>query len=211
MCQHHAADSRRFIDAPNPRDRALGGSWSPRSRTRNSLVMVAERSGGSGRELPLRGSSSPRAGWSCADRAASCTTSTSTRRRAGRTPAARSCGRGSSGSMAKGRSQVVLLTKTGNEHAQRLFASIGFRQDDDRDDSGSGPRRSERPCMTQDSYTLKTWESFYVIVGSSAGALDRTPVRRAHADHRGRHPDRQRRSRWPRSAARTSCTSCAAC
>ena len=27
----------------------------------------------------------------------------------------------------KGRSQVVLMTKTRNEHAQRLFASLGFR------------------------------------------------------------------------------------
>ena len=27
----------------------------------------------------------------------------------------------------KGRSQVVLLTKTRNEHAQHLFAKLGFR------------------------------------------------------------------------------------
>lgn len=28
----------------------------------------------------------------------------------------------------KGKSQVVLMTKTGNENAQRLFASVGFRR-----------------------------------------------------------------------------------
>jgi ribosomal protein S18 acetylase RimI-like enzyme len=125
MRQHHAADPRRFIDAPNP-ETGYGRFLVSQIANPNSLVMVAERSGGvvgylyadveSTNWMELRGP--------CGvvhdiyvDEAAR--------------------GQGAGGALmragiewiyGKGRSQVVLLTKTGNEHAQRLFASIGFRK-----------------------------------------------------------------------------------
>ena len=39
----------------------------------------------------------------------------------------------------QGRSQVVLLTKTQNQHAQHLFAALGFDRAMGRDDAGPGP------------------------------------------------------------------------
>lgn len=124
MRQHHAADPRRFIQVEHP-EAGYGRFLVSQLANPNSLVMVAEHSGAvigyvyadveSTNWMELRGP--------CGvvhdvyvDEAA---------RRLG---AGRELMRAAIAWIrSKGRSQVVLLTKTRNEHAQRLFTGIGFR------------------------------------------------------------------------------------
>jgi ribosomal protein S18 acetylase RimI-like enzyme len=124
MRQHHAADPRRFIQVEHP-EAGYGRFLVSQLANPNSLVMVAEHSGAvigyvyaeveSTNWMELRGP--------CGvvhdvyvDEAA---------RRLG---AGRELMRAAIAWIrSKGRSQVVLLTKTRNEHAQRLFTAIGFR------------------------------------------------------------------------------------
>ena len=124
MRQHHAADPRRFIQVEHP-EAGYGRFLVSQISNPNSLVMVAEHSGAvvgyvyadveSTNWMELRGP--------CGvvhdvyvDEAA---------RRLG---AGRELMRAAIAWIrSKGRSQVVLLTKTRNEHAQHLFAALGFR------------------------------------------------------------------------------------
>jgi len=124
MRQHHAADPRRFIQVEQP-EAGYGRFLVSQIPNPHSLVMVAEHSGTvvgyvyadieSTNWMELRGP--------CGvvhdvyvDEAA---------RRLG---AGRELMRAAIAWIrSKGRSQVVLLTKTRNEHAQALFASLGFR------------------------------------------------------------------------------------
>jgi ribosomal protein S18 acetylase RimI-like enzyme len=124
MRQHHAADPRRFIQVEHP-EAGYGRFLVSQISNPNSLVMVAEHSGAV-------------IGYVFAD-------VESTNWMELRGPcgvvhdiyvdaAARRLGTGRelmSAAIAwirsKGRSQVVLLTKSRNEHAQRLFTRLGFR------------------------------------------------------------------------------------
>ena len=124
MRQHHAADPRRFIQVEHP-EMGYGRFLVSQLSNPNSLVMVAEQSG-------------TVIGYVFAD-------VESTNWMEFRGPcgvvhdiyvdeAARRLGAGRelmSAAIAwirsNGRSQVVLLTKSGNEHARRLFAALGFR------------------------------------------------------------------------------------
>jgi len=124
MRQHHAADPRRFIQVENP-EAGYGRFLVSQLSNVNSLVMVAERSG-------------TVVGYIYAD-------VESTNWMELRGPcgvvhdiyvdeAARQLGAGRQLLRAaitwirsKGRSQVVLLTKTENVRAQHLFTTLGFR------------------------------------------------------------------------------------
>ena len=124
MRQHHADDPRRFIQVEHP-EAGYGRFLVSQISNPNSLVMVAENDGTvvgyvyadveSTNWMELRGP--------CGvvhdvyvDEAA---------RRLG---AGRELMRAAIAWIrSKGRSQVVLLTKTRNEHAQHLFAALGFR------------------------------------------------------------------------------------
>ena len=124
MRQHHTADPRRFIQVEHP-EAGYGRFLVSLIPNPNSLVMVAEHSGTvvgyvyadveSTNWMELRGP--------CGvvhdvyvDESA---------RRLG---AGRELMRAAIAWIrSKGQSQVVLLTKTRNEHAQRLFTTLGFR------------------------------------------------------------------------------------
>ena len=124
MRQHHTADTRRFIQVEHP-EAGYGRYLVSQLSNPNSLVLVAEHSGTvigyvfadveSTNWMELRGP--------CGvvhdvyvDESA---------RRLG---AGRELMRAAIAWIrSKGRSQVVLQTKTRNEHAQRLFATLGFR------------------------------------------------------------------------------------
>jgi len=124
MRQHHAADPGRFIQVEHP-EAGYGRFLASQISNPSSLVLVAEHSGTvvgyvfadveSTNWMELRGP--------CGvvhdvyvDEAA---------RRLG---AGRELMRAAIAWIrSKGRSQVVLLTKTRNEHAQRLFTTLGFR------------------------------------------------------------------------------------
>lgn len=124
MRQHHAADPRRFIQVEHP-EAGYGRFLVSQIAEPNSLVMVAERSGTvigyvfadveSTNWMELRGPCGVVQDIYVDE-------------------AARHEGAGRSLMNAaiawirsKGRSQVVLLTKDRNEHAQHLFTSLGFR------------------------------------------------------------------------------------
>ena len=124
MRQHHADEPRRFIQVEHP-EAGYGRFLVSQITNASSLVMVAENAGAvvgyiyadveSTNWMELRGP--------CGvvhdvyvDEAA---------RRLG---AGRELLRAAIAWIrSKGRSQVVLLTKTRNEHAQHLFAALGFR------------------------------------------------------------------------------------
>lgn len=124
MRQHHASDPRRFIQVEHP-EAGYGRFLISQLADPNSLVLVAEHGGAvvgyvyaaveSTNWMELRGP--------CGvvhdvyvDEVA---------RRLG---AGRELMRAAIAWIrSKGRSQVVLLTKTRNEHAQHLFAALGFR------------------------------------------------------------------------------------
>ena len=122
--QHHADDPKRFIQVDDP-DAGYGRFLVSQLANPNSLVMVAEHSGAligyiyadveSTNWMELRGP--------CGVVHDVYVDDTARRLGAGRElmRAALAWIR------SKGRSQVVLLTKTRNEHAQHLFATLGFR------------------------------------------------------------------------------------
>jgi len=124
MRQHHAADPRRFIQVEHP-EMGYGRFLVSQLSNPNSLVMVAEHSG-------------TVIGYIYAD--VEGTNWMELRGPCGVVhdvyvdEAARHQGAGRQLMRAaiawiysKSRSQVVLLTKTQNEHAQRLFSALGFR------------------------------------------------------------------------------------
>lgn len=124
MRQHHAADPRRFIQVGDP-EAGYGRFLVSRLSNPNSLVMVAEDGGSV-------------VGYVYAD--VETTNWMELRGPCGLVhdvyvdEAARHLGAGRELMRAaiawiysKGRSQVVLMTKTRNEHAQHLFTALGFR------------------------------------------------------------------------------------
>jgi ribosomal protein S18 acetylase RimI-like enzyme len=122
--QHHAADPKRFIHVEHPEE-GYGRFLVSQIQNPDSLVMVAEHAGAvvgyvfatveSTNWMELRGPSGI-VHDVYVDEAA---------RRLG---AGRELLRAAiTWVRSKGHKQVVLLTKTRNEHAQRLFASLGFR------------------------------------------------------------------------------------
>lgn len=124
MRQHHAADPRRFIQVEQP-EAGYGRFLVSQISSPNSLVLVAEYSG-------------TVVGYVFAD--VEPTNWMELRGPCGVVhdvyvdEAARRLGAGRELMTAaiawirsKGRSQVVLMTKTRNEHAQRLFTTLGFR------------------------------------------------------------------------------------
>ena len=124
MRQHHAADPRRFIQVEHP-EAGYGRFLVSQISNPNSLVMVAEHSGAvigyvfadveSTNWMELRGP--------CGVVQDIYVDEASRRLGAGR----ELMGAAIAWIRSKGRSQVVLLTKSRNEHAQRLFTTLGFR------------------------------------------------------------------------------------
>lgn len=124
MRQHHAADPKRFIQVEHP-EAGYGRFLVSQLSNPNSLVIVAEQSGTpigyvfadveSTNWMELRGP--------CGVVQDIYVDETARRLGAGRElmKAAIAWIR------SKGRTQVVLLTKSGNEHAQHLFITLGFR------------------------------------------------------------------------------------
>jgi ribosomal protein S18 acetylase RimI-like enzyme len=124
MRQHHASDPRRFIQVEHP-EAGYGRFLVSQISNPNSLVLVAEHDGAvvgyvyadveSTNWMELRGPCGVVQDVYVDD-------------------GARRLGAGRALMHAaiewihsKGRAQVVLLTKTRNEHAQRLFTTLGFR------------------------------------------------------------------------------------
>jgi len=124
MRQHHAADPRRFIQVEHP-EAGYGRFLVSRISEPNSLVMVAERSGAvigyvfadveSTNWMELRGP--------CGVVQDIYVDEAARHEGAGRKLMSAAI----DWIRSKGRSQVVLLTKDRNEHAQHLFTSLGFR------------------------------------------------------------------------------------
>ena len=142
MRQHHASDARRFIQVEHP-ETGYGRFLVSQITNPNSLVMVAELSGAvvgyvfadiePTNWMELRGPCGVVQDLFVDDGAR--------RQGAGRSlmHAAIAWIR------SKGHSQVVLMTKTKNEHAQHLFAALGFRPTMlemtlDQDAAGGGSR-----------------------------------------------------------------------
>jgi len=124
MRQHHAADPRRFIQVEHP-EAGYGRFLVSRISEPSSLVMVAERSGAvigyvfadveSTNWMELRGP--------CGVVQDIYVDEAARHQGAGRKLMSAAI----DWIRSKGRSQVVLLTKDRNEHAQHLFTSLGFR------------------------------------------------------------------------------------
>ncbi len=124
MRQHHAADPKRFIQVDHP-EAGYGRFLVSQISNANSLVMVAEHSGAvvgyvfadvePTNWMELRGS--------CGVVQDIYVDESARRLGAGRELMAAAI----AWIRSKGRSQVVLLTKTKNEHAQQLFTKLGFR------------------------------------------------------------------------------------
>jgi ribosomal protein S18 acetylase RimI-like enzyme len=124
MRQHHAADPRRFIQVEHP-EAGYGRFLVSQLSNPNSLVMVAEHSGAvvgyvfadveSTNWMELRGP--------CGVVHDIYVDEAARRLGAGRELMSAAI----AWIRSKGRSQVVLLTKSRNEHAQHLFTTLGFR------------------------------------------------------------------------------------
>jgi ribosomal protein S18 acetylase RimI-like enzyme len=124
MRQHHTADPRRFIQVDHP-EAGYGRFLISQLSNPDSLVMVAEYSGGvvgyvfadveSTNWMELRGP--------CGVVHDIYVDEAARRLGAGRELMSAAI----AWIRSKGRSQVVLLTKTRNEHAQQLFTTLGFR------------------------------------------------------------------------------------
>jgi len=124
MRQHHAADEKRFIQVADP-EPGYGKFLVSRIPDPDSLVVVAEDEGAVVGYLfaDIEGTSWMDLRGPCGFVHDVYVDESARRRGAGRElmRAALEWFR------TKGRSQVVLWTKTRNEHAQRLFAALGFR------------------------------------------------------------------------------------
>jgi ribosomal protein S18 acetylase RimI-like enzyme len=124
MRMHHAADPRRFIEVEHP-EAGYGRFLVSQIANPDSLVLVADHEGAvvgyvyadveSTSWMDLRGP--------CGYVHDVYVDEAARRLGAGRALMAAAI----DWIRSKGRSQVVLMTKTANEHAQRLFAALGFR------------------------------------------------------------------------------------
>jgi len=124
MRQHHAADARRFIEVEHP-EAGYGRYLVSRLADRDSLVMVAEEAG---RVVGYVYADVEGTSWK--DLRGPCGyvhdvyVDEGARRRGAGWALMRAA---IDWIRSKGRTQIVLFTKTGNAHAQRLFAALGFR------------------------------------------------------------------------------------
>ena len=124
MRQHHAADARRFLQVEHP-EAGYGRFLVSQLANPDSVVMVAERAGAvvgyvyadvePTNWMQLRGP--------CGVLQDVYVDESARRQGAGRALVRAAV----EWIFSRGRSQVVLTTKTRNEHAQRLFAALGFR------------------------------------------------------------------------------------
>ena len=122
--QHHEADPRRFIQVEHP-EPGYGRFLVSQLSNPNSLVMVAERSG---TVVGYVYADSESTNWMELRGPCGVVQDIYVDESARRMGAGRALMRAAIDWIrAKGRTQVVLLTKTRNEHAQHLFASLGFR------------------------------------------------------------------------------------
>jgi len=124
MRQHHAADEARFIQVEHP-EAGYGRYLASILTDPDSLVLVAEEEG---RVIGYLYADVEGTSWK--DLRGPCgyvhdlyVDASARRRGAGRAL----MNAGTEWIRTKGRTQVVLLTKTQNEHAKRLFSSLGFR------------------------------------------------------------------------------------
>jgi len=124
MRQHHAADPRRFIQVEHP-EAGYGRFLVAQGTNPNSLVMVAEHSGA---VIGYVFASVESTNWMELRGPCGIVHDVYVDASARRLGAAREL---MSAAIvwirSKGRSQVVLLTKSRNEHAQALFTALGFR------------------------------------------------------------------------------------
>jgi ribosomal protein S18 acetylase RimI-like enzyme len=124
MRQHHAADPARFIQVEHP-EAGYGRYLVSQIPEPDSLVMVAERSGQVVGYLyaDVEGTSWKDLRGPCGFVHDVYVDESARRQGAGRALMRAALGWFRS----KGRSQVVLSTKTQNQHARRLFEALGFR------------------------------------------------------------------------------------
>jgi len=124
MRQHHASDPRRFLHVEHP-EAGYGRFLVSQIANPNSLVLVAEHEG---RVVGYLYADVETTNWMelrgpCGVVQDVYVDETARRLGAGR----ELMGAAIAWIYSRGRSQVVLLTKTRNEHAQRLFSALGFR------------------------------------------------------------------------------------
>lgn len=124
MRQHHAADARRFIAVEHP-EAGYGRFLVSRLADHENVVLVAEDAGGIVGYVyaDVEGTSWKDLRGPCGFVHDLYVDETARRRGAGRALMRAAI----DWIRSQGRTQVVLLTKTRNEHAQRLFAALGFR------------------------------------------------------------------------------------
>lgn len=124
MRQHHAADPRRFIQVRHP-EAGYGRFLVSQIDNPNSLVLVAEDAGAVVGYLfaDVEGTSWMDLRGPCGIVHDIFVDASARRHGAGRQLMRAAV----DWIRSRGRSQVVLMTKSGNAHAQRLFASLGFR------------------------------------------------------------------------------------
>jgi ribosomal protein S18 acetylase RimI-like enzyme len=125
MRQHHTADAARFLQVEHP-EAGYGRYLVSQIANRESCVLVAEQSGAVVGYVyaDVEGTS-----WRDLRGPCGFVHDVYVEESARRQGAGRALLRGAIEWIhAQGRTQVVLLTKTKNDHAQALFASLGFRR-----------------------------------------------------------------------------------
>jgi ribosomal protein S18 acetylase RimI-like enzyme len=124
MRQHHAADPRRFLQVAEP-EAGYGRFLVSQLSNPNSVVLVAEHAGGT---VGYLFADVETTNWMELRGPCGVVQDIYVDEKARRLGAGRELMRAAiEWIFSRGRSQVVLLTKTGNESAQRLFATFGFR------------------------------------------------------------------------------------
>jgi ribosomal protein S18 acetylase RimI-like enzyme len=124
MRQHHAADARRFVQVEHP-EAGYGRYLVSQIAVPDSLVLVAEDEGAVIGYLyaDVEGTSWKDLRGPCGYVHDVYVDAPSRHRGAGRALLRAAI----EWIQSKGRTQIVLYTKTGNDHAQHLFAALGFR------------------------------------------------------------------------------------
>ena len=124
MRQHHAADPKRFIQVENP-EAGYGRFLVSQISNPNSLVMVAEHEGA---VVGYVFADVEATNWMELRGPCGVVQDVYVEEAARRLGAGRELMRAAIAWIrSKGRTQVVLLTKSKNEHAQHLFTTLGFR------------------------------------------------------------------------------------
>lgn len=124
MRQHHTSDPRRFLQVEHP-EAGYGRFLVSQISNPNSLVLVAEHSG---TVIGYIFADVEPTNWMELRGPCGVVQDVFVDEAARRLGAGRELMRAAiTWIRSKGRSQVVLMTKTRNEHAQRLFTTLGFR------------------------------------------------------------------------------------